>query len=228
MLGLTACGQAEEADEPLLTAEEAETVGQGIVESINQCVVENMQAQYTSPVDVSAIASWESAREDMGDYVEVISTESEFDGEDGVIDVRVKGSLREAIVEIVYEKSNITSIATNVEYTFGEKMEKAALNTLLGMGTVFCVLILISLIIGLFGFIPRLQDKLVKKPAAAPAPRPAVAAPAPAAEEDLSDDLELVAVISAAIAAYEGTSSTDGFVVRSIKRSGKKWQSAGI
>lgn len=228
MLGLTACGKSEEANEPLLTAEEAETVGRGIVESINQCVVENMQAQYTSPVDVSAIASWESAREDMGDYVEVISTESEFDGEDGVIDVRVKGSLREAIVEIVYEKSNITSIATNVEYTFGEKMEKAALNTLLGMGTVFCVLILISLIIGLFGFIPRLQDKLVKKPAAAPAPRPAVAAPAPAAEEDLSDDLELVAVISAAIAAYEGTSSTDGFVVRSIKRSGKKWQSAGI
>lgn len=228
MLGLTACGKSEEANEPLLTAEEAETVGRGIVESINQCVVENMQAQYTSPVDVSAIASWESAREDMGDYVEVISTESEFDGEDGVIDVRVKGSLREAIVEIVYEKSNITSIATNVEYTFGEKMEKAALNTLLGMGTVFCVLILISLIIGLFGFIPRLQDKLVKKPVAAPAPRPVVAAPAPAAEEDLSDDLELVAVISAAIAAYEGTSSTDGFVVRSIKRSGKKWQSAGI
>ncbi len=229
MLGLTACGQAEEANEPLLTAEEAETVGQGIVESINQCVVMNMQAQYTSPVDVSAITSWESAREDMGDYVEVISTEAEFDGEDGVIDVRVKGSLREAIVEIVYEKGDITSIATNVEYTFGEKMEKAALNTLLGMGTVFCVLILISLIISLFGFIPKLQDKLSKKPVAAEAPKPvaAVAAPA-AAEEELSDDLELVAVISAAIAAYEGTSSADGFVVRSIKRSGKKWQSAGI
>lgn len=189
----------------------------------------NMQAQYTSPVDVSAITSWESAREDMGDYVEVISTEAEFDGEDGVIDVRVKGSLREAIVEIVYEKGDITSIATNVEYTFGEKMEKAALNTLLGMGTVFCVLILISLIISLFGFIPKLQDKLSKKPVAAEAPKPvaAVAAPA-AAEEELSDDLELVAVISAAIAAYEGTSSADGFVVRSIKRSGKKWQSAGI
>lgn len=229
MLGLTACGQAEEADEPLLTAEEAETVGQGIVESINQCVVMNMQAQYTSPVDVSAIASWESATEDMGDYVEVISTESEFDGEDGVIDVRVKGSLREAIVEIVYEKGDITSIATNVEYTFGEKMEKAALNTLLGMGTVFCVLILISLIIGLFGFIPKLQDKLSKKPATAEAPKPAAAVAAPAAaEEELSDDLELVAVISAAIAAYEGTSSADGFVVRSIKRSGKKWQSARI
>ena len=38
------------------------------------------------------------------------------------------------------------------------------------------------------------------------------------ASEDLSDDLELVAVIAAAIAAYEGSASTDGFVVRTIRR----------
>ncbi|MBR5584493.1 MAG: OadG family protein, partial [Lachnospiraceae bacterium] len=55
-----------------------------------------------------------------------------------------------------------------------------------------------------------------------PAP---VAAPV-AAEEELVDDLELVAVISAAIAAYTGSSS-DGFVVRSIKRSASnKWKKA--
>ena len=50
--------------------------------------------------------------------------------------------------------------------------------------------------------------------------------PAPVAApvvEDVSDDTELVAVISAAIAAAEGT-STDGFVVRSIKRrTSNKW-----
>ena len=32
------------------------------------------------------------------------------------------------------------------------------------------------------------------------------------------DDLELIAVIAAAIAASEGASSTDGYVVRSIRR----------
>ena len=62
-------------------------------------------------------------------------------------------------------------------------------------------------------------------PAAAPAP-----APAPAEEEqeeELADDGELVAVIAAAIAAYEGSTSTDGFVVRSIKRSKtNKWKRA--
>ena len=37
------------------------------------------------------------------------------------------------------------------------------------------------------------------------------------AEENLADDGELVAVIAAAIAAAEGT-TTDGFVVRSIRK----------
>ena len=59
-------------------------------------------------------------------------------------------------------------------------------------------------------------------PAVAPAP---VAAPA-AEEEELVDDLELVAVITAAIAASTN-SSTDSLVVRSIKRApGAKWKRA--
>ena len=61
---------------------------------------------------------------------------------------------------------------------------------------------------------------------AAPAYQAPVAAPAPVAEEDLTDDLELVAVITAAIAASENTSS-DGFLVRSIKKANKRnWQRA--
>ena len=43
-------------------------------------------------------------------------------------------------------------------------------------------------------------------------------------EEDLSSDMELVAVISAAIAAYEGSTSTEGFQVRSIRRVNSKWK----
>lgn len=49
----------------------------------------------------------------------------------------------------------------------------------------------------------------------------------PVVEETVeeTDDLELIAVISAAIAAAEGT-STDGFVVRSIRRrSANRWNS---
>ena len=39
-----------------------------------------------------------------------------------------------------------------------------------------------------------------------------------AQEEAEADDTELVAVIAAAIAASEGAASTDGFVVRSIRK----------
>ena len=61
-------------------------------------------------------------------------------------------------------------------------------------------------------------------PKAAPAPAAPVAAPAPV--EETVDDGELIAVIAAAIAAAEGT-TTDGFVVRSIKKSNRnKWQRA--
>ena len=41
-------------------------------------------------------------------------------------------------------------------------------------------------------------------------------------EEELADDMELVALIAAAVAAYEGKQSTDGFVVRSIRKARRK------
>ena len=90
----------------------------------------------------------------------------------------------------------------------------------MGMGIVFVVLILISLIISGFKVFPYLEQKAKAKQAAkAPeAPKAPEVAPAPAAPVAAAqDDLELAAVIAAAIAASTGT-STDGFVVRSIKR----------
>ena len=67
------------------------------------------------------------------------------------------------------------------------------------------------------------MDSFGKKKNQEPAPVPVPAAPAPAEpveEEELADDGALVAVIAAAIAASENM-STDGFVVRSIRKSKK-------
>ena len=65
----------------------------------------------------------------------------------------------------------------------------------------------------------QLVKDLSKKKEEAKAVPATVSAPAVVEEtEDLSDDLELVAVIAAAIAASEGAESTDGFVVRTIRR----------
>ena len=97
-------------------------------------------------------------------------------------------------------------------------MEKAVLNTVLGMGTVFIVLIFISYIISLLQHVNKIG---AKKQAAE---EPQQTAPAPVVEEpedEEEDDCELVAVITAAIAASEGTAA-DGLVVRSIRKVGRQ------
>ena len=95
-------------------------------------------------------------------------------------------------------------------------MADAAGNTLMGMGTVFLVLIFISLLISCFKFIPQIMDKLSKKSSVEEKPEVVeeISETVTANEED---DSELIAVIAAAIAASEQT-STDSFVVRSIRR----------
>jgi sodium pump decarboxylase gamma subunit len=86
----------------------------------------------------------------------------------------------------------------------------------MGMGTVFFVLILISLIIFCFRFIAVLENRN-KKQETAHAEIPAAAMPPVVPVVQETDDLELIAVISAAIAASTGASA-DSFVVRSIRR----------
>lgn len=112
----------------------------------------------------------------------------------------------------------------------GEVIQTALLNTVMSIAIVFLALLLISRIIALFIYINRFETKLKAKnapQAAAPSPEPE---PEPE-EEELSDDLELVAVITAAIAAYEEENGVmvpaDELVVRSIRKVNKaKWQSA--
>lgn len=101
---------------------------------------------------------------------------------------------------------------------------EALQNTLVGMGTVFVVLIFISLIISLFKFIPQLEQALKGGKKKEEAAAPVKAAPQIIEEEDyeeeLVDDDALVAVITAALMAYQGGTSTskDQLVVRSIRR----------
>ena len=119
-------------------------------------------------------------------------------------------------------------------------LQSASVNTAVGMGTVFVVLIFISLIIYCFKYLHQWEEgkkgteaKKASAPASAAAKSAPAAAPSSAAapagdmDEELaavmaaaiaaSEDEDLVAVITAAIAAYQGTSS-NGLVVRSIRR----------
>ena len=103
----------------------------------------------------------------------------------------------------------------------GELFRIAIADTVMGMGTVFVVLIFIAFIIWLLGFIPKWEEKRAKAKAS-PAEAPAPAAPAAArSAAEPQGDAELVAVITAAVMAYmesEAPGSSDGYVVRSIRR----------
>lgn len=190
---------------------------------------------FTAEAYLALFKSYASNLDEFGAYVGVKEYEGgvEKDGE-VTYDVVYEFEKHDMRLSLVYDSHDIvTTVTADPIYSTGEILQKAGMNTLLGMGVVFAVLILISLIISCFNFIPAIERKFSKKKAAekkaaVPAAPAAVApAPAAAAETAVPDDLELVAVITAAVAASMGTTSTDGFVVRSIKRkSSQKWKRA--
>lgn len=221
------------AKDKVLTEDQVASYKSGAVKVIEQIAglsdeeIQNYLDQDDDFV-TAALTSWNNAKDELGAYVEVGDQTVTTDGNNVIINSDVTYENKTADVElIVNSKTNTSeSMAFNINYTMGEKMEQAGLNTLMGIGIVFLMLIFLSFLISQFKHISNLTEKKDSK-SAAPAPAPAPAAAEEEQEEELADDGELVAVIAAAIAAYEGSTSTDGFVVRSIKRSKtNKWKRA--
>ena len=234
MIGLCACGQEKTAQMPfdeegLLQSCESTVSTINMVVGLGDMAIEQNAAD---PIIYAGLLSWQSALNDIGVFEGTNGGTVSVNGDEVIVEVNVLGSSHNAVVEFIIDSSltDFISISTNVEYSFGELMSKAGLNTVIGMGTVFVVLIFISLIISCFGLIGKANEK--KQDNAQTTSAQSVAATDPvvtqiAQKEELAGDAELVAVIAAAIAAYEGSGSTDGFVVRSIRKSNKsKWQNA--
>lgn len=184
---------------------------------------------------ISGVDSWKKAVAEAGQLVTTGEGTVKYGskGDTLIVDIPAQFENRDAEIEFVYKddlSKTLTSFAVNINYSFGEKMEKAGLNTLLGMGTVFIVLILLSLLIGSFNFINKAQSAAEKrKLAGAEQAAPAQNEPAAPAAQTSSDDDEIAAVIAAAIAAYQADSGispveSGGYYVRSIRRrTNNKW-----
>ncbi len=252
VLGLTACGGTDTVNEyqadkmavaeqlavdSIIPMMEESVINETLLDIYNsdgytaeewETVVSN---SFSVAVEGSAylkgLESFMTGMETIGAITSVGEVTSNVKDEEIIVYVDVTGELKNGQVELIFSNDYfavLKSCTLNVDATFGELMTKAALNTLLGMGSVFAVLILIMFIIQAFGLIPKLQAKFAKKKEAPATPAPVPAA-APVVVEEVveeADDLELVAVIAAAIAAYEGHATTDGFVVRSIKKSRRR------
>lgn len=101
--------------------------------------------------------------------------------------------------------------------------DEALLNTVIGMGTVFIVLVLISIIIFLLKFVPKMFERKTTAPIAQTGKKPEVKASVPEQEPVVNNDTQIAAVIMAAIAAQMETEtgvpvSPEGLVIRSIKK----------
>lgn len=162
------------------------------------------------------MSSWAAAEEECGEYISHGEYEIEAKSNEIIVSTLAQYEEREATIMFSFdEELNMKSMDVSAKISIGEILTKAGLNTLLGMGTVFAVLIFLAFLINLLKYIPVIMDKFTKKSQPAVQDVKPVVVETPVVEE--TDDLELIAVITAAIAAQEGT-STDGFVVRSIRR----------
>lgn len=191
--------------------------------------IENYLAQ-DDAFTTATMESWKSVKDELGAYSSIVSQDVEKDGD--VVTISTVAQFEKAKADVVLMldlgQQMYTSMTYSVQYSLAANMQRAGMNTLMGIGIVFLMLVFLSFVIGLFKYIEKFQNVGKKKAAeeatkAEEAPAPAIAQ-SEAADEDFADDLELVAVISAAIAAYENTSG-DSFVVRSIKKS-NKWHRA--
>ncbi|MCR5654498.1 MAG: OadG family protein [Lachnospiraceae bacterium] len=208
-----------------------ETVLQEDVESQMATITASYGEDIAAEVS-SAIYTYRDNLEEVGNFRGVVEGSGKVEGDEDnyTLTAEIIGTQRNAEISLTVTEDTqyYPAVVINPVYTLGEKMEKAALNTLLGMGTVFIVLLLIMAIIYAFGVIPKIEKSMADKKAAQQTSATSKAVDNTIAQivekEELSDDLELVAVIAAAIAASEGATSTDGFVVRSIRRANtNKW-----
>lgn len=265
VLSLAACGGASETVTVPAELELTEEQRQQWYDSASQFVLAmneavktgQAEAQMDDPVYGPAFSGWENALRDIGEVQDIEGKSCTFTKKDGTVTVRVKGSRHDADVVFTMESADqayvVTAITTNVEYSMDEKVQQAGMNTVLGMGTTFAILILLALVITVFGAVMNRAAGRTKKAAgkvSAPklAAAPVKAAEAPAVEntvEPAPGEDELIAVISAAVAAAESdgtltavmaaavaayeedsasvkTHRADEYVARTIRKSRKK------
>ena len=206
-------------------------------EMLYDSIYGSFEDESTYKAIASGYRSWYSAKDDIG-YSSELSLPDEirvtdvhyYINKDGqlIVEASLAGTKHTAVMEYGLDRDGIpTNIVVNVNRSLGEKLQNAGLNTLLGMGMAFFVLILVSLVISLFPVFIKSGDS--KKPTndkevALAAMDSTLDRIAEQEEEEEGD--ELVAVIAAAVAAYEAENggSTDGYQVRSIRRRDSRWK----
>lgn len=212
-----------------------ESIESSIEQTLSQIsqLSDDQIASYEKSTDENTkhlVAAWDQAREGLGAFESV--EYYDVDEADGAITFSLNAKYADAekagskvTVNVVYDMTaQSTTYTWDVKETLGRSLAAAGENTVIGILNVTLILLFLSFVISLFKYIPNGESKKQKELAAAQAAAPVTPAGAePEAEdEDVTDDSELAAVITAAIAASQESAPAEGFVVRSIKRRGRR------
>lgn len=235
---LSACGSSStDTTEPLdpTVKQNLESACQEYMENLGQMSEDTIQTQIDAAykqkdaIIYNGLTNYKNDLEKLGEFqkVDSVTVEKTEDGYSAHIASTYSKRKLKFTLGLSDQDQSITEMTFEPEYSLVEELEDAGGNLILGMGTVFLILIFLSWVISLFKYIYLWQKKSEEKAKAAketaPAPAPM---PVAEAEEKISGD-ELQAVIAAAIAAYEadtsngfvpGPSLDNGLVVRSIRR----------
>lgn len=224
--------EAEAETEATTLEDQIKTVLASSLEQLSAMTDEQLEAMLESG-DVSSeaiAANWNSVKSELGAFVEVTEASMNAEGTEITGTAKYEKIDDNTTVTVTYSvnaDAGTYNINWNIDYPMSVLLKQAGMNTVMGLVIVFVALAFLAFLISKLHYIPEMIEGRSKKnaPVPAAAPAPVVAAPV-VEEEEYVDDLELVAVITAAIAASENTSS-DGFVVRSIKKANKRnWQRA--
>lgn len=241
MLSLFGCGKQSEV-EPMTPETEAmlEYAGQSLFqqtinmsdEDINELIDGYSEQQDT--IMVNGLNAWLSSEEDLGEFIQIKSTEVTQDSEGNYsVDILAEFELRDCEFTLGMNRrlTKYTNLGFSPVYTTGELMMEGFGNLVIGMGVVFAVLIFLSWVISLFKYIHVFTDRADKKAAekaeaekkepVIAAPAAPIAASAPAAS---ASDEEMAVVLAMAIAAYEEDTGrhydelNNGITVRKLRR----------
>ena len=234
LFSLTACGKTTDAGSGIDPMSE-ESLKQQTVTLLEQMVsipadqmttIVEQNRKAGSEAVAAGLETYVGLEDDLGAYVSSgEGTVKEIDdGYEVTVDTVFEKRACAFSITITEDMTSITGMSFAPVYSLGENMEKAALNTLMGMGTVFILLISCFKYISVFE-----NKKKAAAPAAPAAPAPAAPAPvalttaAPAGTDDA--EMERLAVMTAIIEHRRRTASSDSLVVRPIKRSaGNRWK----
>lgn len=247
---LLSCGKKEEASTPV-TAEEASGL-EGIITNYFQQIVSQSDEQLEESINnaykakeelfYNALSNYKNSKKDLGEFQEVEKVDVQKEGELYLIDLYAKFSERELVfhASLHDDYSGFSELSFNPVYSLSEKLFAAFQNMVVGMGTVFAVLIFIAWIISLFAHVHRWEvrqaekkkERAIKGSATASVETSSdvekQAIPVLEKEEGISEEI-LSVILMAAVKAYEedhvkknpysdARTLENGLFVRSIKR----------